>query len=120
MLAKLDLACADVGRDPDTVGRTVSVTIAPPDVQRGLTSHAVGRVERLIQKRLGIEAIPISGSQEAIADSLRRFAAKGISHVQVRLQPNSLASIEAFAPVLERLDRDLAAVPARNARGNRE
>jgi hypothetical protein len=29
----------------------------------------------------------------------------GISHVQLWLEPNTLESLEAFAPVLERLDR---------------
>jgi hypothetical protein len=35
----------------------------------------------------------------------RGYAAAGIDHVQVLLAPNTLAGIEAFAPVLERLDR---------------
>ena len=39
------------------------------------------------------------------ADTLRAFAAAGISHVQLWLTPTSRAGVEAFAPVLELLDK---------------
>jgi hypothetical protein len=39
------------------------------------------------------------------AELLRGFAAGGIAQVQVWLEPNTIAGIEAFAPVLEELDR---------------
>ena len=40
-----------------------------------------------------------------MAETLRAFAREGISHVQLVLDPITLASLEEFAPVLERLDR---------------
>ena len=36
---------------------------------------------------------------------MRAHAAAGISHVQIWLTPDTIASVEAFAPVLELLDR---------------
>ena len=42
---------------------------------------------------------------DAMADALRKFADIGISHVQLVLDPITTESIEAFAPVLEFLDR---------------
>ncbi|MCC6945588.1 MAG: hypothetical protein IT335_13480, partial [Thermomicrobiales bacterium] len=46
-----------------------------------------------------------SGEPEALADELRAYAAAGISHVQVWLEPATPRGIEAFAPVLELLDQ---------------
>jgi hypothetical protein len=47
---------------------------------------------------------PLEGSPEEVAESLLSFAREGISHLQVWLAPNTLAGVEAFAPVLELLD----------------
>ncbi len=54
---------------------------------------------------LKAEAVPLTGSPAALAEALLAFAAEGISHVQVELQSNSLAEVEAFASVLQALDR---------------
>ena len=48
---------------------------------------------------------PLAGPPERLAEELRAYAREGISHVQLWLEPNTLESIEAFAPVLELLDR---------------
>jgi hypothetical protein len=50
-------------------------------------------------------AEPLTGAPEEIAAGLRAFAAEGIGHLQVYLVPNSLASVERFAAVLEILDQ---------------
>jgi alkanesulfonate monooxygenase SsuD/methylene tetrahydromethanopterin reductase-like flavin-dependent oxidoreductase (luciferase family) len=47
---------------------------------------------------------PLEGSPEEVAESLLGFAREGISPLQVWLAPNTLAGVEAFAPVLELLD----------------
>jgi hypothetical protein len=39
------------------------------------------------------------------ADLLRGYAAAGLSHVQIWLDPRDAASIEALGPALEQLDR---------------
>jgi len=49
---------------------------------------------------------PLEGSPDEIAAVLRAYAAEGIGHVQLVLDPITLESIGAFAPVLDRLDRD--------------
>jgi hypothetical protein len=48
---------------------------------------------------------PLTGSPADIAAGLRAHAAARLSHVQVWLEPNTPAGIEAFARVLEELDR---------------
>ncbi len=48
---------------------------------------------------------PLAGEPEALAEELRAYARQGIGHVQVWLEPNTLRSLEAFAPVLAALDR---------------
>lgn len=48
----------------------------------------------------------ITGSPEELAEALRGIAADGVTHVQIWLEPSTLAGIEAFAPTLELLDRD--------------
>ena len=50
------------------------------------------------------DAPPLEGNAEAVADGLRRYAHQGIGHVQLVIDPITEASIEALAPVLERLD----------------
>ena len=87
--AKVDAACVDVGRDPATLERTVSVLIDLP-----------GRAGRPREKPPFL-----TGSPEELAEALRGHAREGISHVQVVLDPNTVAGIEALAPVLELLDR---------------
>jgi hypothetical protein len=40
-----------------------------------------------------------------MADALRAYARVGLARVDVWLTPNTLAGLDAFAPVLELLDR---------------
>ena len=86
--AKVDAACLAVGRSPNTIQKTVSVLVA------------VGP-----ERPSPNGVVPLAGSPEAIASGLRAYAAVRVSHLQVRLQPNIPASWEAFAPVLEMLDK---------------
>ena len=46
----------------------------------------------------------LAGPSERLAEELRAYAAAGIGHVQLWLEPNTMESLEAFAPVLELLD----------------
>jgi alkanesulfonate monooxygenase SsuD/methylene tetrahydromethanopterin reductase-like flavin-dependent oxidoreductase (luciferase family) len=94
----VDAACAEVGRDPDTLERTLGILVDAP----GTVSRAGGSFSQ--DMRLG-DPPPASGRAEVLADLLRAFAAEGISHVQIWLEPNTVAGIHAFAPVLEMLDR---------------
>jgi alkanesulfonate monooxygenase SsuD/methylene tetrahydromethanopterin reductase-like flavin-dependent oxidoreductase (luciferase family) len=92
LLAKVDAACEAVGRDPATLGRTVAVLV-----------RCSGGRER---KRGGGNVVPpLAGEPEAIAEGLRAIAAHGISHLQLVLDPITVAAIEELAPVLELLDQ---------------
>jgi probable F420-dependent oxidoreductase len=85
---QVDAACIAAGRDPATLERTASVIIGT-DGRTSMDSVAVPL---------------ISGSSEQIAAEFRAYAAAGITHLQLRVEPNTLASIEQLAPVLELLD----------------
>ncbi|MEX1157351.1 MAG: LLM class flavin-dependent oxidoreductase [Thermomicrobiales bacterium] len=85
--AQLDAACHDLSRDPKTLERTASVAIGVDGRSR---AHNVA--PQLI-----------TGSLDQIASELRRYAGHGITHLQIRVEPNTLASIEQLAPVLDML-----------------
>lgn len=90
----VDGACRAAGRDPADVERTVAILVRLP--------QGTGR----LAGDLGEAPVPpVQGAPEEIAVTLRAFAAEGISHVQLVLDPITLASIEAMAPVLEALER---------------
>jgi probable F420-dependent oxidoreductase len=85
---RVDEACREAGRDPHTVERTAAVLLRFPD--------GGGRI--------GATDPPVEGTPEQMADALRAFAAAGIGHVQLVLDPITVASVEGLGPVLERLD----------------
>jgi alkanesulfonate monooxygenase SsuD/methylene tetrahydromethanopterin reductase-like flavin-dependent oxidoreductase (luciferase family) len=83
----VDTACHEVGRDPKTLARSVSVQIDFPGA--GPNRDPSAR--------------PLAGPPEVLAEALRTFALEGIDHVQVVLNPNTIASVEQFIPVLSSL-----------------
>jgi alkanesulfonate monooxygenase SsuD/methylene tetrahydromethanopterin reductase-like flavin-dependent oxidoreductase (luciferase family) len=89
VLEKVDAACADVGRKPGEVERTTTVLVQFPG--------GTGRTSGDSGKR-GVE--PLRGSPEEIASALRAYAALGISHIQLVLDPITAESIERLAPVV--------------------
>ncbi len=89
--ALVDAACADVGRDPAEIERTVAVFV-----------HLPGATGRRDFDR--DTAPPLEGSPDQIAAVLRAFADVGVSHIQLVIDPITAAGIEALAPVLEALD----------------
>ena len=74
MLGALDAACRAVGRDPQTLPRSAETLVRPNETP-----------------------------PDEIAAALRRYADLGVAHLQVQLRPNSLAGVEAFAPVIDAL-----------------
>lgn len=84
--ASVDAACLAVGREPQTLARTVTVEI-----------DVLGKTDGLFGKAL-------TGPPEGVAAALHGLAQAGIAQVQVVLHPLRLASVAAFAPVLELLD----------------
>lgn len=91
----VDAACRDVGRDPSEVERTVAVQVRLPG---GLGRVQGGFAEPTFS--------PLEGSPDDMAAVLHVYAAEGIGHVQLVMDPITLESIRAFAPVLDLLDRD--------------
>ena len=88
-----DAACAEVGRDPATLGRSASVAISLPMVQAQSVQRSSAQGEQ-----------PEPTSPEEIAEMLRSYARKGLSHVQLWLTPNTIASLEWFTAVLRLMD----------------
>lgn len=84
-------ACAETGRDVATMGLTAGVQVDLPG-HSGRAGDSDG-------------VPPLSGTPEEIAEELRAYARLGISHVQLLPDPNTAASLEALAPVLELLDK---------------
>ena len=70
-------ACAAAGRDPRTLTRSA---------------------ETLVDTGAGFSVAEVLGR-------LDRYAALGISHLQVQLRPNSIDGVRAFAPLMEALRR---------------
>jgi alkanesulfonate monooxygenase SsuD/methylene tetrahydromethanopterin reductase-like flavin-dependent oxidoreductase (luciferase family) len=90
----VDAAAVAAGRDPAAIERTVAVMVGLPGGQGRIdgSGHAA--------------TIPaLSGPAEHIAGELRAYAAEGIAHVQLVLDPITIESVQALAPVLTELDR---------------
>jgi probable F420-dependent oxidoreductase len=85
---RVDAACMAQDRDPATLARTAGVLVDLP----------------IAPRREGWNAL--TGTTEQIAAGLRDYAAAGFSHVQIWMEPSSLAGVEAFADVLALLDRE--------------
>jgi alkanesulfonate monooxygenase SsuD/methylene tetrahydromethanopterin reductase-like flavin-dependent oxidoreductase (luciferase family) len=97
MREAVDNACVNVGRDPSTLLRTAHLLIDLPGSENSGVPAWV-RAHRAARPVL-------RGTTEQLGESLRAFARSGISHVQVWLEPNTIAAIDAFQPALDGLDR---------------
>ena len=92
--AAVDAAVVAAGRDPASIERTAAVLVRLPG--------GVGRVQG---ERPRDDAPPVQGPLEVIAEALAAFAAAGISHLQLVLDPITQESIELLRPVLDLLRR---------------
>jgi alkanesulfonate monooxygenase SsuD/methylene tetrahydromethanopterin reductase-like flavin-dependent oxidoreductase (luciferase family) len=83
-LAAVDAICAELGRDPATLGRSAGVWV---DALRPVDpTHAV-----------------LSGPPAAIADAVLAFRAAGFTRVELAPTTGTVAAIDSLAPVLERI-----------------
>jgi probable F420-dependent oxidoreductase len=89
----VDEACRDVGRDPSGIERTVAALVRLP-----------GGSGRIQGDYAAAQPTPLEGTPDEMAEVLRAYAKEGIGHVQLVMDPITRASIEAFAPVLVRLE----------------
>ena len=90
MLERLDEACAEVGRDPATLGRSIGVAVETAD-PGGTEKAGLG--------------VPITGSPSDIADQIARFETLGVTQVEVMLWPGTEPALEALTPAIELLRR---------------
>jgi alkanesulfonate monooxygenase SsuD/methylene tetrahydromethanopterin reductase-like flavin-dependent oxidoreductase (luciferase family) len=102
VLEPLVATCAAVGRDPATLGRSLTVPVDIPGLRRHPPSTAYGIDRAEFAAKTGVL---VTGEPAAVADRLRAYARAGIGHVVVWLDPDTVEGIEAFAPVLDLLDR---------------
>lgn len=98
LFPKADAACADVGRDPATLAKSVSLHVDLPSRERFPSK------DWITQMRIAVNAI--GGSQEEIAETLRGYAGAGVSTVQLWIEPMNAQGFEEFGRVLELLDSD--------------
>lgn len=92
LLEKVDSLSAEVGREPSEVGRTAAVMVEAPG--------GSGRLHGSPGRR-GSQAI--GGTPEEVAGVLGAFAEAGIDHIQVVIDPITVASIEWLGGVAARL-----------------
>ena len=84
--AKLDTACKEVGRDPATLERTVAVLVQVGDGEVPRRGGPEETVEPILAEELG--------------EQLAEFAAEGIGHVQLVIDPITVRSIERLGGLL--------------------
>ena len=86
-IASLEAICAELGRDPASIGRSVGVWVRPLEPA-------------------GVRPSTLSGSAEQIADAVRSFHGVGFTQVELMYLPGTMEALEALAPVVEVLRAD--------------
>ena len=95
-IAMIHQACDDIGRNPETLGLTVSMMIDLAMPADGEQANWVTAYRQALN--------PISGSPAEIADRLHQIAETGISEVQIWLDPCSVRGLDLLASVMEELE----------------
>jgi alkanesulfonate monooxygenase SsuD/methylene tetrahydromethanopterin reductase-like flavin-dependent oxidoreductase (luciferase family) len=88
----VDAACVAAGRDPAQVERTLALLVGFP----GGKGRSIGDLR-------APEVTPIPSEPATLAAALRDFAAEGVGHVQLVLDPINVETIRALAPVVAEL-----------------
>ena len=96
LVKKIDDACREVGRDPNSVAKTATALIALDGATgRGHPRPSVPRSQPLIAH---------SGSVNELAETLHSLSATGVTSLQLVLDPITRESIVAMGEVLAALD----------------
>jgi alkanesulfonate monooxygenase SsuD/methylene tetrahydromethanopterin reductase-like flavin-dependent oxidoreductase (luciferase family) len=90
MLAQLDEACAEVGRDPATLGRSIGVAISAPGLEPG---------------PLIAGEQPIAGTRDDVVRSLLELVSMGATSIEFFTDNDPRKAIPALAPVIEQVRR---------------
>jgi alkanesulfonate monooxygenase SsuD/methylene tetrahydromethanopterin reductase-like flavin-dependent oxidoreductase (luciferase family) len=93
LLSSVAQAEAAAGRSPGSIERTVTALVSFPGAV-GRDGGDPGRGS----------LAPLSSDPASMVERLREYAAMGVGHVQLVLDPITIGSIEALAPMLARLD----------------
>lgn len=96
-LPRADVACAEVGRDKATLAKSAALHIDLPSRERFPIKDYLAHMRTT--------AGAIGGSHEEIAETLRSYAAAGISHAQLWIEPMNAHGFQEFGRVLEILDK---------------
>ena len=93
-LRLVDSVARQVGRDPREIERTAAVMVQLP-----------GGGGRVMGDSTRGAVPPVQGSPSEIAAALREYADLGVAEVQLVVDPITIESIRALAPMLAELDR---------------
>lgn len=85
-LEKIRDACAEVGRDPSTLGVTVLIGLWFPDLQ---------------EKQPRFFKEPLTGSPEEIAEAIRGYEKLGVKHLMFQIEPYRSEAIQRLAEALK-------------------
>jgi probable F420-dependent oxidoreductase len=94
LVAEVEAACVDTGRDPTTLERTAAIHV---QLARG-EGRIAGSEDRP-------EAVPIIGSSEDMAEALLAFAEAGMTRLQLVLDPIDATAVEEMGHVLAMVRR---------------
>jgi len=86
-LRSMEAICAELGRDPASIGRSVGVSVRPLEPA-------------------GIRPDVLSGPPEQIADAFRTFRDAGFTQLEIMYGPGNLAGLEALEPVVAAIRAD--------------
>jgi alkanesulfonate monooxygenase SsuD/methylene tetrahydromethanopterin reductase-like flavin-dependent oxidoreductase (luciferase family) len=86
---RVDAACLAADRDPSDVERTLALLVTFPG--------AIGRQGGDIAEP---DVASIAGDPDTLVTILRAFAAEGVGHVQLVLDPITIEAVEALAPTI--------------------
>jgi hypothetical protein len=84
-IERLEAICAEEGRDPASIGRSVGVSVRP------LSSS-------------GERPDVLSGSPQEIADAFRSFESARYTRLEVMFGPGTMTALEGLVRVLEAFD----------------
>ena len=86
-LASLEGICAELDRDPSSIGRSVGAWVRPLEPA-------------------GVRPSSLSGSPDEITEAVRSLRAAGFNQVELMYLPGTMEALEALAPVVEAIHAD--------------
>jgi alkanesulfonate monooxygenase SsuD/methylene tetrahydromethanopterin reductase-like flavin-dependent oxidoreductase (luciferase family) len=93
IMEDLDRACAEQGRDPSSLERTLDVFTVVPE---GFSTDDMTVYHQQMDK-------PVTGSSAQIADYILSLGALGFSEVRCDVYPQTTDAVEALLPVVEQV-----------------